>query len=165
MRLNMGVPVEVSYFLLVVWSIWPNFVSSANFQSKTINLAVFSASEGNEKLDGALKQWNGGDACQEFCPCRVVPHNWQNYFFYFAQQLNLWSICLKIIFLPAVSQISRSIEFLDPIFQINMESVLLSIKEEIADETKYGSARWSFLLSSSCVIYLAKLCVICELSE
>ncbi len=32
------------------------------------------------------------------------------------------------------------VEFLDSIFQINMESVSLSIKEEIADETKNGSS-------------------------
>ena len=30
------------------------------------------------------------------------------------------------------------VEYLDSIFQKNMENVSLSIKEEIADETKYG---------------------------
>jgi hypothetical protein len=32
------------------------------------------------------------------------------------------------------------VEYLDSIFQKNMENVSLSIKEEIADETKYGSS-------------------------
>jgi hypothetical protein len=32
------------------------------------------------------------------------------------------------------------VEYVDSMFQKNMESVLLSIKEEIADETKYGSS-------------------------
>ncbi len=32
------------------------------------------------------------------------------------------------------------VDFLDSIFQINMESVSLSIKEKIADEAEYGSS-------------------------
>ncbi len=32
------------------------------------------------------------------------------------------------------------VEYLDSIFQKNMENVSLSIKEEIADETKIGSS-------------------------
>ncbi len=32
------------------------------------------------------------------------------------------------------------VEYLDSMFQKNMENVSLSIKEEIADETKYGNS-------------------------
>jgi hypothetical protein len=32
------------------------------------------------------------------------------------------------------------VEYLDSMFQKNMENVSLSVKEEIADETKYGSS-------------------------
>ncbi len=44
-----------------------------------------------------------------------------------------------LIFLNVLNHVIQ-VEYLDSMFQKNMESVLLSIKEEIADETKYGSS-------------------------
>ncbi len=45
-------------------------------------------------------------------------------------------------FLPTGSTLKdiQIVEFLDSMFQKNMENVSLSIKEEIADKSKYGSS-------------------------